>query len=64
MNRRKFLRNTASLAVVAPFVAVSKLADIGKEKRAPMPPLQTGSVLTAEFMNDLVTRVNELEQQS
>lgn len=64
MNRRYFLRSTASLAAVAPFVAATKLIELGKEKRAPMPPLETGSLLTSDFMNDLVKRVNELERNS
>lgn len=64
MNRRSFIRSSASLAVVSPFLAMEKLADIGKERRKPLPQLETGSVLTSEFMNDLVGRVNELEQQS
>lgn len=62
MNRRTFLRKAGSALAVAPFIAATKLADIGKAKREPLKRLNNGQVLTSDYMNDMVQRINDIEQ--
>jgi hypothetical protein len=63
MNRRTFLRSAGSVAAISPLVLMSKLADIGRQKREPMQPMKTGQVLTASYLNEITERINELEQR-
>jgi len=63
MNRRAFIRNASSVAIVSPFIVASKLADISRPKREPIEQMKTGQVLTAAYINEIAERINELEQK-
>ena len=63
MNRRNFLSKGAIIAAATPLLATKVIMDFAKEKKQPLPALEYGSVLTAEFMNELTARVNDLENR-
>jgi hypothetical protein len=56
MNRRNFLRGATVLPVV-PFMLL-----LGKERKEPLPHFQTGMLIRPTPFNDMVDRINDLEQ--
>jgi hypothetical protein len=63
MNRRNFLSSGTVIAIAAPFMATKAIVDLTREKQKPLPELKSGQILTAQFMNELVDRINELENR-
>lgn len=63
MNRRSFLGNASILAVATPLIATKAVVDFAREKRAPIKMQQTGNILTAEYINEIVSRINDLENR-
>lgn len=59
-NRRRVLRSGLILTAAAPLLAMDKAAELARPPRRPLPPVETGTILTAKVMNDLITTVNEL----
>lgn len=47
-----------------PIVAAAKVIEVAKEKNEPLEPLPYGSVLTSEYIAEIVSRVNQLEERS
>jgi len=44
-------------------MATKAIVDLTREKQKPLPELKSGQILTAQFMNELVDRINELENR-
>lgn len=63
MNRRKFISKGTAIAAATPLLATKVIMDFAKEKKEPLPELETGQILTAEFMNELTARINDLEKR-
>lgn len=63
MNRRNFLSKGSILAAATPLFATKAIMDFARDKKEPLPELEYGSALTAEFMNELTARVNDLENR-
>lgn len=63
MNRRNFLSKGTIIAAATPLLATKAIMDFAKEKKEPLPELEKGQILTAEFMNELTARVNDLENR-
>ena len=61
--RRNFLKLSGVVAVTAPFVAVTKIIDIGKERKEPIKTPYDGQLLTTKYMADIVERINDLESR-
>ncbi len=61
-SRREFLRVLGMGAVVAPAIAVKDVAAIGREKVDQLPPVQNGTVMTAEYMNAITERLNRISE--
>ena len=63
MNRRGFLANGAILGIATPLIATKAIVDLTRQQKDPLPMKQSGEILTAEFLNELVTRINDLESR-
>ena len=63
MNRRKFICKGTVIAAATPLLATKVIMDFAREKKEPLPELDTGQILTADFMNELTARVNDLEKR-
>lgn len=63
MNRRNFLSRGAVIAAATPLFATKAIVDFVRDKKEPLPELEHGQVLTSQFMNELVDRINELENR-
>jgi hypothetical protein len=63
MNRRSFLSKGTIIAVSAPLLATKAVVDLTREKKEPLQELESGQILTAQFMNDLIERINDLENR-
>lgn len=61
--RRNFLKLSGVVAVTVPFVAVTKIIDIGKERKEPIKTPYDGQILTTKYMADIVERINDLESR-
>lgn len=63
MNRRNFLQR-AGHPLLIPFVVLSTTDGSEKQVVAPLPKMDTGSILTAKNWNNLIDRVNELSERN
>jgi hypothetical protein len=63
MNRRGFLTNGAILGIATPLIATKAIVDLTRQQKDPLPMKQSGEILTADFLNELVTRINDLESR-
>jgi hypothetical protein len=61
--RRNFLKLSVVVAVTAPFMAVTKIIDIGKVRKEPIKAPYAGQLLTTKYMADIVERINDLESR-
>lgn len=61
MNRKDFLTGTLSAMAIAPMIALGKVVDATRTRRVPLEPLESGDILTTEYLAEIVDRLNELE---
>ncbi len=62
MNRRSFLRFFGKSALGSPLLIGDAMRKAGKEQTSPLPELSPGDVLPASYINNIVKRVNSLEE--
>lgn len=63
MNRRHFMQSAAQPLLV-PFAILSGKNSVEKHDLAPLPQVEYGSILTAEKLNNLINRVNEISERN
>jgi|SanBayMetagenome_1026888.scaffolds.fasta_scaffold160704_2 hypothetical protein len=63
MNRRNFLSNGVVIGLASPFIATKAIVDFARTRKEPLKETQVGDILTADFMNEIVSRINELESK-
>lgn len=63
MDRRKFLTSSAILGISTPLIATKAIVDLTRQRKEPIPTKQAGDILTSDFINELVNRINELESR-
>lgn len=63
MMRRNFIRSTSIALATAPLITASKVIEVAREKKKPIEPLKAGSLLTSEYMAEIVNRINNLEER-
>jgi hypothetical protein len=67
MDRRSFLKNAGQATLVIPAIALGQTspeesAPSEQETLEPLPLVEAQTVLTASYINDLVSRVNKLSE--
>lgn len=62
MNRRSFLTFFGRSAISSPLLIGDAMRKAGKEEARPLPEIKPGDVLPASYINDIVKRVNLLEE--
>jgi len=63
MERRKFLKLGGLFSAAATTGGIAMLADDVKAKQEPLPKFVEGGILTAQQLNAMVARINELESR-
>ena len=63
MERRRFLKLGGLISATATTAGVAVFANEAKSTQEPLPEFREGSILTAEALNAMIVRINELESR-
>lgn len=63
MERRKFLKLGGLISASATTAGVAVFSNEAKSEAKPLPKFEEGSILTAEALNAMISRINELESR-
>lgn len=63
MNRRSFISAGAAFAATTPFVVVASVPSRAHGANEPLPEVENGQILTAEYINSIIRRINEIDSR-
>lgn len=63
MNRRSFISAGAAFAATTPFVVVAAASSKARTPNNPLPEVENGQILTAEYINSIIKRINEIDSR-